>query len=177
MSVTAAQVVQRLRERAATVATAESLTAGLVCAGLADVPGASAVLRGGLITYATELKTVLLGVPASLIAKHGVVSGPCAEAMARGARERTGATYAVATTGVAGPDALEGHPAGTVHLGWASPTGQGSREVLLAGSRAEVRAEAVLAAWGLLLEALEGHPAAAPRPERGGSGPEQPRSV
>ena len=99
----AGQILDRLRTDGHTVAVAESLTGGLVAAALTDVPGSSAAFRGGVVAYATELKAELLGVDAVMLRRHGAVYPPVAAAMARGVRARLGATYGVATTGVAGP--------------------------------------------------------------------------
>lgn len=151
----APQVVAALRERAATVATAESLTGGLVCAALVDVPGASDVVRGAVVAYAAELKTVLLGVPAEHIGARGTVDRGTAEQMARGVRERLGATYGVSTTGVAGPDASEGKPAGTVHVAVAGPAGVRVRSLELGGDRAAVRGATVEAVLSLLLDTVQ----------------------
>ena len=104
-----------------TIATAESLTGGRLAALLTAVPGSSETYVGGVVSYATSLKTDLLGVSPELIAKHGVVSAECARAMATGARQVTGATYAVSTTGVAGPGPQDGVPAGTVYVAVAGP--------------------------------------------------------
>ena len=104
-----------------TLSFCESLTAGLAAATFAGVPGASMVLRGGLVTYATELKIDLAGVPRELVDKHGVVSPECAAAMATGARERCSSDWALSLTGVAGPDSQDGHPAGEVWIGLAGP--------------------------------------------------------
>ncbi|WP_328451643.1 CinA family protein [Amycolatopsis sp. NBC_00438] len=114
-------LVAALKARGETVAAAESLTAGLVCATLARVPGASAVLRGGLVVYATELKTRLAGVDPELLAEHGAVFPEVAAQLAVGARERCGATWGLGLTGVAGPAAQDGVAPGTVHLGLAGP--------------------------------------------------------
>lgn len=106
-----------LQERGLTVATAESCTTGRIAATLGQVAGASSYLRGGIVAYATELKTQLLGVPAELILAHHVVSEAVASAMARGAMERLGANIGIASTGLAGPGgAEEGHPVGMVCL-------------------------------------------------------------
>jgi nicotinamide-nucleotide amidase len=144
-----------LLARGETVAAAESLTAGLFCAALASVPGASATLRGGAVVYATDLKTTLAGVPADLLAAHGPVSEPTAAALAEGIRERCGATWGIGLTGVAGPDPVDGHGPGRVYLG----VSDGARtEVLrldLPGDRAAVRAGAVQAAVQALLDRLE----------------------
>jgi nicotinamide-nucleotide amidase len=111
------RVVHRLlAERGATVAVAESLTGGLLGAELTGMPGSSATFLGGVVAYATPLKHSLLGVPADLLAAHGAVHPEVAAAMATGVRERLGATYGVAVTGVAGPDPQDGQPVGTVHV-------------------------------------------------------------
>ncbi len=112
----AADVVDLLRQRGATLATAESLTGGRLAALVTEVPGASAVYLGGVVSYATDFKVDVLGVPAAIVEQYGVVSGECARAMAHGARRLTGASYAVSTTGVAGPDLQEGKPVGTVYV-------------------------------------------------------------
>ena len=135
-----------LRARSATVATAESLTGGLLGAELTKAPGASDVYAGGVVAYATALKRSLLSVPSSVPA----VSAESAAAMARGARELTGATYALSLTGVAGPAEQDGRPAGTVYVGLASPSGEQTRELRLPGDRTRVRAFAVVAALNLL---------------------------
>lgn len=127
-----------LREASATLATAESLTGGRLAAALTSVPGASASFRGGVVAYATDLKTSVLGVPDDVVASYGVVSAPCAEAMARGARLLTGATYAVATTGVAGPTEQEGKPVGTVYVAVHGPVGCTVVSLELGGTREEI---------------------------------------
>lgn len=151
---TAATVVAELIRRKETVATCESLTAGLLCAELTTVPGSSAVVRGGLVTYATDLKTSLAGVPADLIAQHGVVSREVAEAMAAGVARVCDASWGVGLTGVAGPDGLDGKPAGTVCLAVAGSDGSVSVELSLPGDRAAVRAATVVAALELLTRAM-----------------------
>lgn len=120
------------------MATAESLTGGRLGALLTSVPGASATYRGGVIAYATELKVALLGVPQALVDAYGVVSAPCAAAMAEGVREVMASTYAVATTGVAGPDLQEGHPAGTVFVGLSGPRGTTTLALELVGDRSSI---------------------------------------
>lgn len=152
----AGRVVSALSAAAATLGCAESLTAGLLAATVAEVPGASAVLRGGVVAYATDLKASVLGVPRAVLAAHGAVSGPCAEAMAAGAVRVCGSTYGLALTGVAGPEPQEGHPPGHVWLGLAGPDGASARLLTLAGDRATVRAGAVEAALGALLAHLAG---------------------
>lgn len=148
----AADVIAALRARAATVATAESLTGGLVCATLVDVPGASDVVRGAVVAYAADVKTELLGVSSALIAEHGTVDQVTAAQMARGVRERLLATYGLSTTGVAGPETSEGKSAGTVHIAVAGPTGVRSRALILPGDRAQVRTSTVDAVLSLLLD-------------------------
>lgn len=135
-------LVDALRRRGLTVAFCESLTAGLAAATLADTPGASAVLRGGLITYATDLKYSLADVPEGA----DPVAGDTAAAMARGARERCGADWGVALTGVAGPDPQGGHGVGEVWLGFAGPGGVDKQRLQLSGDRREIREQAVRAA-------------------------------
>ncbi|MFC3851130.1 CinA family protein [Corynebacterium hansenii] len=120
----AAGVVAELTSRGQTLAAAESLTAGLFCATVAGVPGASAVLRGGLITYATELKETLAGVPGEVLDRVGPVAAETARAMAAGAKRRCGADWGIALTGVAGPDPQDGHPVGEVWCGLARPGGR-----------------------------------------------------
>src|SRR5919201_5163572 len=105
-----------LRRRGETVATAESLTAGMLCAALTDVPGASDVVRGGLVVYATALKHELAGVDAALLAEHGAVHPDVAGMLARGARQRCGADWGIGLTGAAGPDPQDGAAPGTVYL-------------------------------------------------------------
>jgi nicotinamide-nucleotide amidase len=139
-----------------TVAVAESLTGGLLGAALTATPGASATFRGGVTAYATAVKTTLLGVDPQLLATHGAVHPEVARAMAGAARERLGATYGLATTGVAGPQAQDGHPVGTVYVGFAGPEGHVVRELRLTGGRAEIRSHAVTAALALLRQQLEG---------------------
>jgi nicotinamide-nucleotide amidase len=149
-------VVHRLAAAGATVAVAESLTAGLVGAALTEVPGSSAVFRGGVQVYATDLKTALAGVPEAVLAEHGAVSEQTAVAMAQGVRERLGSTYGLALTGVAGPDPQEGHPPGTLHVAVAGPDGVRARAVRLPGDRTRVRLLAVTAALDLLRRQVPG---------------------
>jgi nicotinamide-nucleotide amidase len=149
-----ADVIGLLSAAGATVACAESLTAGLVTARLANVPGASAVLRGGVIPYATDLKSSLLDISSSDIATWQAVSPQTAEAMAEAVAKACDATYGLALTGVAGPAEQDGHPPGTVFIGLSGPSGVVSRQVALPGERAQVRAFAVTSALGLLRSAL-----------------------
>ena len=143
-------MVDALRARGETLAVAESLTGGALAAAIVAVPGASDVFRGGLVLYAVDLKHTLAGVSQRLLDERGPVDPDVAAAMAGGARERCGATWGLATTGVAGPDPHGGQPPGTVWLGVAGPQGTAATRVQLAGDRAAVRAGAVDAALGLL---------------------------
>ncbi|KXO93927.1 CinA family protein [Tsukamurella pseudospumae] len=140
------RLVAALAERGQTVASAESLTAGLFAATIADVPGASAVLRGGLIVYATDLKASLAGVPSGDLERNGPVHPDTARALADGARSRCGADWGVGLTGVAGPTEQDGVPVGTVHLGISGPSGTTVTTLALDGDRAAVRRGAVDAA-------------------------------
>jgi nicotinamide-nucleotide amidase len=150
----AGQVLARLQARGHTVAVAESLTGGLVAAALTDIPGASASFRGGVVTYATELKAALLGVDRHMLARHGAVYAPVAAAMAAGVRERLGATYGVATTGVAGPEPADGQPVGTAHIAVSAADDTVVRTVALSGDRHDIRRLTVEHALGLLLGRL-----------------------
>ncbi|MBZ5740371.1 CinA family protein [Nocardioides mangrovi] len=134
-----ARVHELLRAAGATVASAESLTAGRLAAALTETPGASATYVGGVVTYATELKATLLGVDEALIERYGVVSPECARAMAAGVRAITGATYGLATTGVAGPSEQEGKPVGTVFVGLAGPGLDEAVALELGGKRARIQ--------------------------------------
>ncbi|WP_285504379.1 CinA family protein [Actinokineospora sp. NBRC 105648] len=147
-------VVAALRARGETVATAESLTAGLLTAALTSVPGSSAVVRGGVVVYATELKTSLAGVPETLLAERGPVDAEVAVALAEGARDRCGASIGIGLTGVAGPDPQDGKPVGTVYVALAGPRGVRSVALTEPGSRESVRAGAVRAALQLLAHDL-----------------------
>lgn len=133
-------VVHRLLlERGATVAAAESLTGGGLGQLLSETPGASATYRGAIVAYLTEVKESLLGVPAGLLAERGPVDPDVATAMAQGVRERLGASYGVALTGVAGPDAADGVAPGTVYVGLSGPAGSRSTALRLPGQREQVR--------------------------------------
>jgi len=151
----AAAVIRLGVERGRTIAVAESLTGGAVTSTLVEVPGASAVLRGGVVAYATDLKASILEVPAELLAARGAVDPEVAAAMAVGVRRRCGADIGVATTGVAGPDPQDGKPVGLVYLAVAAGEAVRVAERRFEGDRAAVRAAAVEAAIGLLREALE----------------------
>jgi nicotinamide-nucleotide amidase len=142
----AGALVADLTVRGQTVASAESLTAGLFAATLAGVPGASVVLRGGLVTYTVETKIELAGVAPELLADVGPVAEPTARALAVAARQRCGATWGVGLTGVAGPEPHGGHPVGTVFVGLAGPVDTDVVALQLEGSRWDIRLAAVRAA-------------------------------
>jgi nicotinamide-nucleotide amidase len=154
----AERTLTALREASLTVASAESLTGGLVTATLTDVPGASAVVRGGVVSYATDLKTQVLGVDAGLLASGGAVQADVARQMAVGVCRLCSADLGVATTGVAGPEAQDGHAVGTVFVAVAR-SGQAPDEVevrplVLLGDRQQIRRQTVAAALGLLTEVV-----------------------
>ena len=138
------------------MATAESLTAGMVAASLADVPGASAVLQGGIIAYQISVKQNLLNVDAGLLSSAGAVDPRVAAAMAEGARSALSADVGAATTGVAGPSPHEGKPVGTVFTAISTPSGTTTFEHHFAGGRAAVRAAARDAVLVELRDALTG---------------------
>lgn len=148
-------LVADLTVRRQTVATTESLTAGLVAATLAGVPGASAVLRGGLITYTVETKIELAGVAPELLADVGPVAEPTARAMAVGAQQRCGATWGLGVTGVAGPQPHGGHPVGTVFVGLAGPVDTEVLALHLGGTRWQIRLAAVHAGLARLRTLVE----------------------
>lgn len=146
-------VVALLRHLGLNVATGESLTAGLVAATLADVPGASTVLRGGVVAYDVDVKQRVLAVPGPALA-HGAVSESVAVAMAVGARDEVGADVGIATTGVAGPEPHDGQPVGSVWIAVATADGAVARHLDLAGDRAAIRRQTVAACWALVVEVL-----------------------
>lgn len=148
----ASELVAALTVAGQTVATAESLTGGLLGGAVTSVCGSSAVYAGGVVSYATSAKEVLLGIPADVLATEGAVSAKTAEAMALGVRRLLGTTYGLATTGVAGPDLQEGKPVGTVYVGVATPVGVASAALLLPGDREAIRTATVDAALRLLLD-------------------------
>ncbi|MBT2565799.1 CinA family protein [Arthrobacter sp. ISL-85] len=152
----AAQAVRQALESGQTVATAESLTAGMVSAVLADTPGASGMLQGGVVAYQNSVKDAVLHVPADLLARAGSVDPDVARAMAAGARTVLGADVGLSTTGVAGPEAHDGKPVGRVYIGIATAAGTAGFEYTFTGSRPDIRAAACGAALERLLEALSG---------------------
>jgi PncC family amidohydrolase len=150
----AARVLETLAGRGETLATAESLTGGLLSSRLTDVPGASRSFVGGVVSYATRVKVSVLGVPPEVVQEHGAVSEECALAMAHGARDRLDATWGLATTGVAGPDQQEGRAVGTVWVAIAGPAGATARLLALGGDRAAIRQASCVAVLELLAHQL-----------------------
>ena len=139
----AADLIAELTRRGLTIAVAESLTGGLLVAELIAVPGASVVVRGGVVAYATELKAQLLGVDAALLAASGPIDPEVAKQMAAGVRERLGADIGMATTGAAGPDPQDGHAPGEVWLGFAIGDDVTAVGLALGGDRAAIRRDTV----------------------------------
>ena len=149
----AAAVLQAARRRGWRIATAESVTGGLLCACLTDVPGSSSVVSAGVVAYTDSMKSTLLGLDADAIAEHGIYSEWTAAAMAAAVRLLTRAEVGVATTGVAGPGPDQGVPPGTVHIAVATPDGCATAAEVFAGDREQVRQAAVTCALQLLMRA------------------------
>ena len=151
----ASVVVEELKKRQKSITAAESLTAGLFQATLADFSGVSAIFNGGFVTYSLEEKSKMLDISEQELKEHGVVSEFTARKMAEQVRIKTQSDYGVSLTGVAGPDSLEGHPAGTVFIGLAHAKGTEVIKANIAGrSRADVRHIAVMHAFNLVRKAL-----------------------
>ncbi|RLK22890.1 nicotinamide-nucleotide amidase [Micromonospora sp. M71_S20] len=152
----AAGVVHSLSERHETLATVESLTGGLLAASIVEIAGVSGIYRGGLVVYATELKSQLAGVPEDLLADRGPVDPDVAVALAEGGRRRCGADWGLATTGVAGPEPQDGKPVGLVYVAVAGPSGTQVRQLDLDGGRDHIRSAAVVEALRLLAARIHG---------------------
>lgn len=136
----AAEVLALCREKGLTLAAAESCTGGLIAKELTDVPGASQVFLGGVVSYTDHVKQQVLHVPENLLTRCGAVSAPVARAMALGARLITGADIAVSVTGLAGPGGDDrGNPVGTVYLGLSLPGETLVRRLALGGDRSRIR--------------------------------------
>lgn len=149
--------------RRLTVALAESCTGGLVAATLTAVPGSSAYLLGGVVSYADEAKRDVLGVDPSVLSAHGAVSAQVARAMAVGVRERFGADLAASVTGIAGPDGgSPAKPVGLTYVGVADSGGVDVRRFVWTGDRAANRRDSVVAALELLIDRAATGPVAAP---------------
>lgn len=170
MTSVAAHVLSLLAARGETLAAAESLTGGLVAAELTSVPGASQSFRGSVTAYATPLKHQVLGVDAALLSERGAVDPEVARQMAAGARRVLGADWGVATTGVAGPDAQDGKPVGTVYVAVAGPGGTVKCAALrLNGGRADIRGESVRSVLALLSGELDEDASAQDTEQTGGN--------
>ena len=153
MMLIASEVIARLAGK--TLVTAESLTGGGIGAALTAVPGASAVYKGGVISYTDAVKSGVLGVPEAYLSSFGAVSAPVAEAMALGALQLMQADVSVSVTGLAGPAGDEfGNPVGTVFIGYCSKTTGFSREYHFSGNRESIRNQTIEAALQLILENL-----------------------
>ncbi|MCB7137734.1 CinA family protein [Cellulosimicrobium marinum] len=155
MSGGAVDLVAALASRGWTLAVAESLTGGLLAATVVDVPGASRVLRGGVVAYATDVKASVLGVDAGLLAREGAVHPLVAQQMADGVRRALAADVGVATTGVAGPEPQDSRPPGLVHVAVRTPERSAVRDLDVAGDRGAVRRAAVDAALHLVLALVD----------------------
>jgi nicotinamide-nucleotide amidase len=165
---TAARLLAAAAARGWTIGVAESLTGGLVTATLVSVPGASKVLRGGVVAYATDLKAGLLGVDADLLAERGAVDEAVAAQMAAGVRSATGADVGLATTGVAGPNPQDGQEAGVVFVAVSTPVASEVHRLDLDGDRSQVIADAargVLELAFALVSESPGENRDTPRPE------------
>jgi len=153
----AQSIITKASAKGVMVATAESCTGGIIAAALTDVPGSSAVVERGFVTYSNEAKSEMLGLPMALIEKHGAVSGEVAGAMAAGAIKHSRASLAVSVTGIAGPTGgTADKPVGLVWFGLADRNGliQVERRVFAGGSRAFVRAKAAETALRMVLAGL-----------------------
>lgn len=137
-------LLQAAADRGVSLAIAESLTGGQVSSSLVEVPGASRVLVGAVVAYATRIKAQVLGVDAAHLERTGPVDRDVALQMAHGVRRLLGADLGLATTGVAGPGPADGHPAGTVHVAVAAPWGRRHRELHLSGDRSQIRRATVM---------------------------------
>ena len=150
----AAEIVETLTGRKETLSIAESLTGGALSSEIVDVPGASHILKGSIVAYSNEIKVRELSVPEKLIAEDGAVSEDVALAMAEGVKARLGTTWAISATGVAGPGAHHGIPAGTVWLAIIGPETRETVKLALEGDRSSVRRGAVESALGVLARIL-----------------------
>lgn len=151
----AGQLVAAMARRGERIAVAESLTGGLLADAFVSIPGASKVFLGGAVTYATQSKNRVLGVSAELLEAKGAPDAEVARAMAWGVRELFGASLALATTGVAGPEPQDGREPGTVFVALATESGTRATELFCPGSRDGIRRRTVQAALALLEEYLE----------------------
>lgn len=149
------RVIEKLRERGLLLATAESCTGGLCAKRLTDVPGASQVFCGGVVSYTNDVKMRLLGVKEETLAQFGAVSGETAREMAAGARQATGADVAVSVTGVAGPSSDDmGNVVGTVFIAFSSEQETVSEKLQLSGDREKIREQSVNAMLWLAMRKI-----------------------
>jgi len=140
-----------LLRRGATLAVAESCTGGMLAERVTSVAGSSRYFVGGVLVYSNEMKEKLLGIPSEVLARHTAVSQPVAEMMATRVRQRTGAAYGLAVTGLAGPEGGDAErPVGTVYIGLAAPEGSSARPFRFLGDRERIRRLAVQSALDLL---------------------------
>lgn len=157
----AQQIVATMTERKLTLGVVESCTGGQLAAAITAVPGASAVLRGGVVAYSNAIKAQLLGVDWSTMDDHGAVSEECARELAENGSIALRGDYTIATTGIAGPDGgSDDKPVGTVYIAWSGPAGTEVERMLCSGDRTAVQAQAVARALARLAELLAA-PAAA----------------
>lgn len=150
----AGELIKTLAARGLTIAAAESLTGGLFMATLVSVPGASAVLRGGVVAYATDVKHSLLGVDAKLLSECGPVHPDVAAQMAAGVRVALESDVGISTTGIAGPESPDGQPVGTVHIGISTVSGTTVESFVFPGDRSQIRAATVRSALELAFVSL-----------------------
>ncbi len=148
------EIVAQLKQKNLTIATAESLTAGMLSSTLADVPGASAVLQGGVVAYNNAIKHRLLGVSADTLAARGAVDAETAKQMADGARVRFKSSLGIATTGVAGPEPSEGKAVGIVFIALSTPEQNTARLLRFDGNREQIRRSTVAASLRIVEEWL-----------------------
>lgn len=155
-SMTPAEIVAAATELGVTVSCAESLTAGLICSAFADIPGSGEVLRGGVVSYATDAKASVLGVNDDLLELVGPVDPATALAMAERVRTMFDSTLGLSATGVAGPTGQDGHDPGEVYVALSDGQAKIVQRLALEGERNEIRAQSVKAALGLVEEYLAG---------------------
>lgn len=149
------RIAKRLKARKQWLATAESCTGGLIAQLLTGVAGSSAWFERGLVTYSNRAKVELLGVPQSVIDRHGAVSRECCEAMASGLLQQAAVQWAISVTGIAGPSGgSKDKPVGTVWIGVAQAGAVEARHFLFSGDRESIRRQSAEAALGMLEAAL-----------------------
>ncbi|MGO8949802.1 MAG: CinA family protein [Ktedonobacterales bacterium] len=149
-----ASIGRLLSQQRMTVATMESITGGLLASTITDIAGSSAYMRGGIVSYATDLK-LKIGVPAATVDAHGVISAETAIAMAQAVKQFCTSDIGVGITGVAGPEEQEGRPVGEVHIGIASAQREDVRTFQFGGDRIAIKQQAITAALHDLLDQLQ----------------------